>query len=145
MTCIYLGGSPMPNIPVPIVIIVLLVATGIFAAFMSMLGSGPFWFGVVIGFVTYRTLKHKKDAGISDIASVVGAVGGATIIKLFPTGSERFDHYAMGFAVGFFLFLIVLQWLAGGSGTATTVTATDESRTGTDRRDRITQFLDDDD
>jgi hypothetical protein len=37
--------------------------------------------------------------------------------------------------------------LAGGSGTATTatVTATDESRTGTGRRDRITQFLDDDD
>src|SRR5262245_38102544 len=65
--------------------------------------------------------------------------------QAFPTGSERFDHYAMGFAVGFFLFLIVLQWLAGGSGTATTVTATDESRTSTDRRDRITQFLDDDD
>jgi hypothetical protein len=100
----------------------------------------------VIGFVTYRTLKHKKDAGISDIASVIGAVGGATIVKLFPTGSDRFDHYAMGFAVGFFLFLIVLQWLAGGSGTATTATVTaTESRTGTGRRDRITQFLDDDD
>jgi hypothetical protein len=137
----------MPNIPVPFVIIALLVLTGVFAWLMSMLGSGPFWFGVVIGFVTYRTLKHKKDAGISDIASVIGAVGGATIVKLFPTGSDRFDHYAMGFAVGFFLFLIVLQWLAGGSGTATTatVTATDESRTGTGRRDRITQFLDDDD
>jgi hypothetical protein len=36
-----------------------------------------------------------------------------------------------------------LQWLAGGSGTATTATMT--ATDGTDRRDRITQFLDDDD
>ena len=113
MTCIHFGGKPNAKYTRAYRNYCSACCDRHFCSVMSMLGSGPFWFGVVIGFVTYRTLKHKKDAGISDIASVVGAVGGATIIKLFPTGSERFDHYAMGFAVGFFLFLIVLQWLAG--------------------------------
>ena len=38
--------------------------------------NGGFWFGLVIGFVTYRTLKHKTSTGLSDIAAVVGAIGG---------------------------------------------------------------------
>jgi len=94
---------------------------------VDLLASGPFWFGVVIGFITYRTLKHKKDAGISDIASVIGAVGGAAVVALFPAGSNRFDEYAIGLALGFFLFLVIFQVIAWASSA-----------------DRATQFLDDD-
>lgn len=79
------------------------------------------------GFITYRTLKHKKDAGISDIASVIGAVGGAAVVALFPAGSNRFDEYAIGLALGFFLFLVIFQVIAWVSNA-----------------DRATQFLDDD-
>jgi uncharacterized membrane protein YgaE (UPF0421/DUF939 family) len=85
-------------------------------AWLASLASGPFWFGLVIGFVTYRTLVHKKDAGISDIASVIAAVGGATVVALFPVAEGRFNDYAIGLALGFFLFLVffqVIAWIAG--------------------------------
>lgn len=69
--------------------------------------SGPFWFGAVIGFLVYRTLKHIKNAAVSDFVAVLGAVGGGVVIKLFPAASERFDAYAIGLAAGFFLYLVV--------------------------------------
>lgn len=72
---------------------------------LSFLGTGAFWFGIVIGFITYRTLRHKKAAGISDIAAVIGAVGGTAIIALFPTQSGNFDNYAYGLAAGLFVYL----------------------------------------
>jgi hypothetical protein len=58
------------------------------------MSNGAFWFGVVIGFITYRTLRHKTSSGISDIAAVIGAVGGAAVLKLFPVGTDQFDNYA---------------------------------------------------
>jgi zinc transporter ZupT len=82
-----------------------------------MLESGAFWFGVVIGFITYRTLKHKKEVGISDIATVLGAVGGAAVLALFPVDSNRFDFYAIGLAAGFFLYLALSMLLAGREAT----------------------------
>jgi hypothetical protein len=69
------------------------------------LASGSFWFGAVIGFLVYRTLKHSANAAAKDIATVVGAVGGGVVVKLFPAGSERFDSYAIGLAAGVFLYL----------------------------------------
>jgi uncharacterized membrane protein YeaQ/YmgE (transglycosylase-associated protein family) len=67
--------------------------------------DGPFYFGLVIGFVTYRTLRHKTSSGVSDIAAVIGAVGGGAVLNLFPAGSMAFDHYASGLALGFFCYL----------------------------------------
>ena len=86
---------------------------------LAILATGAFWFGVVIGFITYRTLRHKKDSGISDIAAVIGAVGGAAIVALFPADSSRFDSYAIGLAVGFFLYLGIALLLSGPQKTAT--------------------------
>jgi hypothetical protein len=80
------------------------------------MGSGPLWFGIVVGYVTYRTLRHKAETGLGDIAAVIGAVGGAAIIRLFPTGTVSFDSYAFGLAIGFFSYLalsLVLTWISG--------------------------------
>ena len=85
---------------------------------MAVVSSGAFWFGLVIGYVTYRTLQHKRDVGISDIAAVIAAVGGAAIVTLFPVDSSRFDNYAIGLAIGFFLYLALSMWL-GKDATAT--------------------------
>jgi hypothetical protein len=87
-----------------------------------MLALGSFWFGIVIGFITYRTLKHKKDAGISDIAAVISAVGGGAVLALFPVDSGRFDSYAIGLAIGFFAYLtlsLVITWRIGESAAKT--------------------------
>jgi uncharacterized membrane protein YeaQ/YmgE (transglycosylase-associated protein family) len=45
---------------------------------------GAVLFGVVVGWVTYRTLVRRSDeATLSDIATVVGAVGGGAVVALF--------------------------------------------------------------
>jgi len=69
------------------------------------MATGPFWFGVVLGFVTYRTLKHKTKSGVSDIAAVAAALGGGATARLFPSGTEGFDSYCFGMAAGFFGYL----------------------------------------
>jgi hypothetical protein len=72
-----------------------------------MVLAGAFCFGLVIGWVTYRTLRRRTDgAALSDIATVIGTVGGAAVTTLFGSG-EPFGMYAIGLAVGFFGYFIV--------------------------------------
>jgi uncharacterized membrane protein YeaQ/YmgE (transglycosylase-associated protein family) len=63
---------------------------------------GALVFGFVIGWVTYRTLRRANSAGIGDIAAVIGAVGGAAVLELFPAQPRTFPWYAIGLAGGFF-------------------------------------------
>lgn len=81
-------------------------------------GFGAFCFGYVIGWVTYRTLRRKEAVAISDIASVIGAVGGAAVTALFA--KDLFALYSIGLAVGFFMYMILghtwlkdSPWLGG--------------------------------
>lgn len=67
---------------------------------------GALCFGLVIGWVTYRTLRRSSRAQLSDIASVLGAVGGAAITQLFDD-KALFAAYSIGLAVGFFLYFII--------------------------------------
>jgi O-antigen/teichoic acid export membrane protein len=67
---------------------------------------GALAFGIVIGWVTYRTLRRRTDAvGLSDIATVIGAVGGAAVTALFDT-DDLFGAYCIGLFIGFFVYLI---------------------------------------
>jgi|SRR5262252_8101411 len=69
---------------------------------------GAFCFGVVIGYVTYRTLVRKGNSSISDIAAVAAAVGGGVVTQLFrPAAGDRFGWYAIGLLVGMAVFLIL--------------------------------------
>lgn len=74
---------------------------------------GALAFGLVIGWVSYRTLRRTKSTSLSDIATVVGAVGGGAITALFPAGSNSFAAYGIGLAIGFFFYLIVSLIIAG--------------------------------
>ena len=67
---------------------------------------GAFCFGLVIGWVTYRSLRRTDKSGLSDIATVIGAVGGASVSKLFPD-TDPFAGYCIGLAIGFFVYFIV--------------------------------------
>lgn len=74
---------------------------------------GATLFGVVIGWVTYRTLRRsKQEVGLSDIATVIGAVGGAAVTKLYDS-VELFGWYSVGLAVGFFGYFVVALVLEG--------------------------------
>jgi hypothetical protein len=69
--------------------------------------AGAFCFGLVVGWITYRTLRRKEGASaLSDISTVVGAVGGAAVTGLFKS-DNLFGLYCIGLAVGFFGYLII--------------------------------------
>jgi hypothetical protein len=42
---------------------------------------------------------------MGDIAVVIGAVGGAAVLALFPAQSELFGAYGIGLAAGFFIYV----------------------------------------
>jgi hypothetical protein len=83
--------------------------------------AGAFCFGLVIGWVTYRTLRRTGETvPVSSIASVVGAVGGAAVTGLFH--GHLFGWYCIGLAIGFFGYLGLaatrlkdVPWLGDGS------------------------------
>ncbi len=80
---------------------------------MSTSLAGAICFGAVIGWITYRTLRRREGAAaLSDIATVLGAVGGGAVVALFKT-PELFAGYAIGLAVGFFGYLVVMLVLFG--------------------------------
>lgn len=83
---------------------------------------GAFCFGLVVGWVTYRTLRRTDEAvGISTISGVIGAVGGGVITGISQT-PEMFGWYSVGLAAGFFLYLLLghtlfrkSDWLGAGN------------------------------
>lgn len=88
---------------------------------MNVKVIGALCFGFVIGWVTYRTLRRiGETVALSNIATVIGAVGGAAVTALFT--KELFAWYCIGLTVGFFLYLILghtifkdSPWLGGGN------------------------------
>ena len=74
---------------------------------MGIEGYGALCFGLVIGWVTHRTLRRtKNEATIADISAIIGAVGGAAVTALFKVGA-MFGAYSIGLAIGFFVYFIV--------------------------------------
>ena len=86
--------------------------------------NGAFWFGAVVGWFLYYTNRYRKDVTISDVATLLGAVGGAAVTALFDkadgTGASLFLSYGAGLAFGFFAYfvsLVVLVLLSKGEFT----------------------------
>lgn len=74
---------------------------------MGVEGIGALCFGLVVGWVTYRTLRRKEGmSNLSDISTVIGAVGGAAVTALFKSG-PLFAMYCIGLAIGFFAYFII--------------------------------------
>ena len=75
---------------------------------MTFINFGALCFGLVIGWVTYRTLARTTSATtLSDIATVIGAVGAGAVTTIFNS-AELFASYSIGLAVGFFAYFVVL-------------------------------------
>jgi ABC-type protease/lipase transport system fused ATPase/permease subunit len=81
---------------------------------MDVAMTGAAGFGAVMGWITYRTLRRREGAAaLSDLATVIGALGGAAITALFKT-PDLFGWYSTGLTVGFFLYLIVGFFIKSG-------------------------------
>jgi len=82
---------------------------------LGLIGAATF--GLVIGWITYRTLARKAGAvGISDIATVIGAIGGAAVTALFRS-EDLFGGYSVGLVIGFFAYFVVYLLLYGKAAT----------------------------
>jgi hypothetical protein len=89
---------------------------------MSVDLVGALCFGIIIGWVTYRTLRRTGETvALSNIASVIAAIGGGAVTALFNSPA-LFGWYSIGLLVGFFGYLVAANtwfknttWLGDGS------------------------------
>jgi hypothetical protein len=91
---------------------------------------GAVCFGIVIGYVTYRTLVRTEITQVSDIGAVVAAVGGGAVTGLFdPTAGDGFGYYSIGLLAGLVLFLVLRLVLEKpeSDGTQPTILGPDDS------------------
>jgi hypothetical protein len=81
---------------------------------LQMIGAGAF--GAVLGWYVYYVNRWRKDeVRLGDIVTLMGAIGGAAVLALFPAKSDLFAAYGIGLATGFFLYFIVLVILVSKS------------------------------
>ena len=77
------------------------------ASTLQLLGAGAF--GLVLGWYLYYINRYRTgEVQTSDLVSVISALGGGTVVALFPARSDMFGAYGIGLAVGFFGYLLVL-------------------------------------
>jgi ABC-type Co2+ transport system permease subunit len=73
---------------------------------------GAVAFGLVVGWIVYRTLRRREDpAQLSDLAAVIAAVSGGAVTAVPFDDPDVFAAYSIGLAVGFFGYLIVSSLL----------------------------------
>lgn len=82
------------------------------AGLLQLLGAGGF--GAVIGWYVYYINRYRKgDVQLTDVVTLVGAIGGAAIMALFPAKSDLFGAYGIGLAAGFFGYFFALIVMVG--------------------------------
>jgi hypothetical protein len=86
----------------------------------TVMAVGAVCFGIGIGFITYRTLvRTTQRAAISDIAAVIGAVGGGAVTGLFdPEQTDLFGWYSIGLVSGMAVFFVLYLVMNGRDDTA---------------------------
>ena len=76
---------------------------------MTIQTWGALAFGLVIGWYVYYVNRYRSgDVQLGDIVTVIGAIGGAAVLALFPAASDLFGAYGIGLGAGFFLYFVVL-------------------------------------
>lgn len=74
---------------------------------LQLFGSGCF--GAIIGWYVYYINRYRKgDVQFSDLITLVGILGGGTILTLFPASTDLFGAYGIGLFLGFFGYFFFL-------------------------------------
>lgn len=73
--------------------------------------AGAIGFGALIGWYVYYINRHRTDkVKLGDIATLIGALGGAAILTIFPAKTDLFGGYGIGLAAGFFGYFLVMVY-----------------------------------
>lgn len=73
-----------------------------------------FLFGLIIGYLSwyaFRPGETKETIPIEKLGAFIAIILGATVLSLFPAGTNIFTAYTFGLAVGFF-FIPIRTFLA---------------------------------
>lgn len=82
------------------------------ATLIQLLGAGGL--GFVIGWYVYYINRYRRsDVQISDLLTLIGAIGGGATTALFPAKTDLFGAYGIGLFAGFFSYFLVLIILVG--------------------------------
>ncbi|HLZ63894.1 MAG TPA: hypothetical protein VKR06_43755 [Ktedonosporobacter sp.] len=80
---------------------------------MGIAGLGAFFFGLIIGWITYRILRRRAAAPwMQDLIALGGVIGGAVALAFFRN-EVVFGWYAIGMDLGFFAYFAVGVILSG--------------------------------
>jgi len=83
------------------------MANGTPASTIQLIGAGCF--GAILGWYLYYINRYRAGpVDFGDIITILGAVGGASVLALFPSGTDMFGAYGIGLAVGFFGYYLIL-------------------------------------
>jgi len=83
---------------------------------MTIQTLGASGFGALIGWYVYYINRYRKgEVQLGDIVTLIGAIGGAAVLALFPAKSDLFGAYGIGLFAGFFGYFLVLIILVGVS------------------------------
>jgi|ERR1043166_4131963 hypothetical protein len=74
---------------------------------------GAFAFGAVLGWATYFIMRRAQPTALTDIATIIGVLGGAAILNLFEARGPLFAAYAIGLAIGFFGYFLIFSLIVG--------------------------------
>jgi hypothetical protein len=70
---------------------------------------GAVGFGALIGWYVYYINRYRKaEVQLTDLVTLVGVLGGGTILAIFPQSTDLFGAYGIGLALGFFGYFLVL-------------------------------------
>jgi hypothetical protein len=84
------------------------------ASVIQLFGAGGF--GAIIGWYIYYVNRYRKgDVQLGDLVTVVGVLGGASVLALFPAKTDLFGAYGIGLFVGFFGYLVTLAGMVAKS------------------------------
>jgi hypothetical protein len=103
---------PKITIFIGVMVMVVVVSAVLGTTFLGqgVINFGALCFGLVVGWITYRTLLRQEGrTNISYIASVVAAIGGGALTRLFGTATVLFGFYSIGLALGFFSYLVATR------------------------------------
>jgi hypothetical protein len=77
------------------------------AGVLAKLGAAGF--GAIVGWNLYYINRYRRDeVHLSDLVTLIGAIGGAAVTALFPAKTVLFGAYGIGLAIGFFGYFAML-------------------------------------
>jgi hypothetical protein len=81
---------------------------------LQLIGAAAF--GAIVGWYVYYINRYRTGGvEFTDLVTLVGVLGGASVLALFPSGTDLFGAYGIGLAIGFFGYFLVLLLLTYNS------------------------------